>query len=98
MSTSTGHGRVTLNAAVQRTASAIADLLAARHAVMAMAGSPSSPQAQQAMMLSTQLQHSHDAIKDSFTRIVGGGSPRFEVVLRDLETGRLHDPATGRKL
>ena len=98
MSTSTGHGKVTLNTAVQRAARALSDLQTARHEVMAMGGSPRSPQTKQAILLSHMLGRANDAIKDDFARIVDGKLPRFDVVLRDKETGQLFDPATGISL
>lgn len=83
---------------VQRAARALADLQTARFEIMAMGGSPSSPLTQQAILLSHMLARANDAIKYDFTRIVDGKLPRYDVVLRDKETGELVDPASGVSL
>ncbi len=85
---------VTLNAPVQLAAQAISTLQSARHAIMAMVGSGRNPLDKQAILLSHMLGRANDAIKDDFARIVDLKHPRFDVVLRDRETGRLVDPNT----
>ncbi len=91
---------LSLNAPVQRAAQVISTLQAARFEMMDLVGgkSLSSTAYKQAILLSRMFERANDAIKDDFTQITMGQSPRYEVVLRDKKTGGLIDPGTGAPL
>ncbi len=91
---------LSLSTPVQCAAQVMAILQAARFEMMELVGgkSLSSPAYKQAILLSRMFERANDAIKDDFTQITMGESPRYDVILRDKKTGGLIDPGTGAPL
>ena len=61
----------------------------ARYQLMALGTLTGLPVNKKAVLLSQMLSRMNDAVKDDFSRIMMGGLPRYDVVLRDKATGEL---------